>query len=171
MLVSNMIYANIKSRVLNFAPCRVNPPTGSSNLRILLHHVHSFLDGLWLEIYISVQRQTECPSGSILLLVLSEVCSVSYLVSQEVVHVHDLRPALLMTDLLLVLQMANNLGFVWKSPGQTTTVGGADLLRGLHLVLAVPLLAVVVHGVDQVNHVVIDTVLALQTYYENEINK
>ena len=73
-----------------------------------------------------------------------------------------------MTDLLLVLQMADNLGFVWKSPGQTTTIGGADLRRGLHLVLAVPLLAVVVHGVDQVNHVVIHTVLALQTKYETE---
>ena len=158
-----MIYANIKSRVLNFAPCRVNPPTGSSNLRILLHHVHGFLNGLRLEVHISVQRQAECPPGSVLLLILGEVSSVRYLVAQEVVHVHDLRPALLMTDLLLVLQMADNLGFVRKSPGQSTSVGGADLLWGLHLVLAVPLPAVVVHGVDQVNHVVIDAVLGLQT--------
>ena len=146
---------------MNSAPCRMNPPTSSSNLRVLLHHIHSFLNCLRLEIHIPVQRQAECPPGAVLLLVLREVRPVSYLVAEEVVHVHDLGPALLMTDLLFVLQVADDLGFVWQRPGQTTSIGCADLLRRFHLVLAVPLLAVLIHGVDQVHHVVIDTVLGL----------
>ena len=59
--------------------------------------------------------------------------------------------------------MTDDLGFVGQSPGQSTTVGSADLLRRLHLVLTVPLLPVLVHSLDQVNHVVIHTVLGLQT--------
>ena len=68
-----------------------------------------------------------------------------------------------MTDLLFVLQMTDDLGFVGQSPGQPTSVGSADLLRGLHLILAIPLLPVLVYSVDQVHHVVIDTVLGLKT--------
>ena len=49
--------------MVDCAPCRVNPPTGRPNVRVLLHHVHGLLDSLGLEVHVAVQRQTEGPPG------------------------------------------------------------------------------------------------------------
>lgn len=42
--------------------------------------------------------------------------------SQEVVHVHDLRPSLPVSDLHLVFEVGNHLGFSRKCPNETSSV-------------------------------------------------
>ena len=105
----------------------MDPATGRSNLGVLLHHVHGLLHRLRLEVHctdggrddigseiftVSIEGKAEGPPCPELLLLLGEVGSLGYLVTEEVVHVHDLGPSLLVTNLLLVLQVTDDLGLV-----------------------------------------------------------
>ena len=57
-------------------------------------------------------------------------------------HVHALAPALLVPDLVLVLEMADNLGAAGHRPDEATAVRGRVLLRVRHGVLVlVPLVS------------------------------
>lgn len=43
--------------------------------------------------------------------------------SKEIVHVHDLAPALSVTDFTLILQVSNHFCFAGQRPNETTAVG------------------------------------------------
>ena len=75
-----------------------------------------------MEIHIPIQGQQEsvlCPD---LFLLLRQVMVVLQHVAQEVVHVHALGPALLVPDLGLVLQMADDLRLAGQSPDKAAAV-------------------------------------------------
>ena len=72
------------------------------------------------------------------------------LVPEEVVHVHDLRPPLLVPDLVLVLQVADDRRLARQHPHQPTAVRRRVLVgRGdLHVAVTVPLLALMKNDED-----------------------
>jgi len=53
-------------------------------------------------------------------------------VAQQIVHVHNLGPPLLVSDLVLVLEVSHHLGAAWQDPHQTASVGSFDFQRGLN---------------------------------------
>ena len=66
--------------------------------------------------------------------------------TQKVVHVHALAPALLVPDLVLVLEVANDLRSSGQYPDQPSSVRRriSNRMRNLHVPAAVPLLALLV---------------------------
>jgi hypothetical protein len=67
--------------------------------------------------------------------------------TQKVVHVHALAPPLLVSDLVLVLEVADDLRPARQYPDQPSTVRGrvSNRMRDLHVPAAVPFLALLVN--------------------------
>ena len=72
--------------------------------------------------------------------------------TQEVVHVHALAPTLLVPDLVLVLEVADDLRLAGQRPDESAAVWRREPRRerDLHVAAAVPLLALLVHLRHQV---------------------
>ena len=61
--------------------------------------------------------------------------------SKEVVHVHDLAPSLLVSDLVLVFQVAYDFCVARKFPDESATIGGCISDGGghFHVPLSIPI--------------------------------
>ena len=110
----------------------MNPPTGSAHALVLLHQINQPGDGLWLEINVSVQGEQVGVLGHDLLPLVGDG-QLHELEAEEIVHVHALGPALLVSDDALVLEVAHDLGLSREGPHQAAAVWSWVLLWWTHL--------------------------------------
>ena len=99
---------------------------------VLLHEVDESDDGLGLEVNVPVQGQQVGVLRDDLLALVRDG-QLHQLEAQQVVHVHALRPALLVTDLGLVLEVADDLGLPRQGPHQAAAIGGWVSLGSFNL--------------------------------------
>ena len=106
----------------------VDSTTSRSEVPVLLHQVDQQVDGRGLEVDVSVQGEDVGVLGQHFLAIHGNG-QLHKTMSKQVVHVHALRPALLVPDLRLVLQVDEHLGLAWQDVEQPAAVRGRDFLR------------------------------------------
>ena len=138
------------------AACWMNPTTGRPHPLVLLQHVNQADGRLRLEVNVPVQGEQVGVLCHHLLPLVADG-QLHQLVAEQVVHVHDLRPPLLVSNLVLVLQVADNPGLARQSPDQPAAVRCWESLWRLHLHhLSVVIGGRRIHDVDQLANERID---------------
>merc|ERR1719474_627739 len=107
----------------------MNTTTRSSNIIVLLHQVDKGGNSCRLEVDVPIKGEEVSVLGTHLLPFAANWL-FRKLESQQVVHVHDLGPTLLVSNLGLVLQVDDHLGLARKSVDQPSTIGRGHLLWG-----------------------------------------
>ena len=105
----------------------MNAATGGSEVPVLLHQVDEQADRGRLEIDVTVKRQDVGVLGKHFLAVDGNR-QLHKTVSKQVVHVHALRPAFLVPDLCLVLQVHKHLCLSGQDVEQSAAVRSGDFL-------------------------------------------
>lgn len=106
----------------------MNTTASSTQVLIFLHQIHQQCDSTWIEIDISVQSE-QIGVLRHYVLAINRDRQFHQPVSEQVVHVHDLRPTLTMSNTILVLEMGNQFCLSRQGPNQTTSVRRWILLR------------------------------------------
>ena len=106
----------------------MDAPAGGTEVLVLLHQIHEEGDGGRLEVDVAVQGEQVGVLGEHGLPVHGDG-ELHEPVAEEVVHVHALRPALLVPDEALVLEVDDHLGLAGEGVDEAAAVGGGDLLR------------------------------------------
>ena len=105
----------------------VDAPACRAQVLVLLHQVDEQADGRRLEVDVAVQGEDVCVLGKDLLAVDADG-ELHEPVAEKVVHVHALRPSLLVPDLGLVLEMDEHLGLAGERVDQTASIGSGHFL-------------------------------------------
>ena len=105
----------------------VNATACRSQVLVLLHEIHQQCDSRWLEVDVSVKGEQVRVLRQDLLAVHRNG-QLHELVTQQVVHVHALGPALLVPNQRLVLHVDNHLGLAGQRVDQTAAIGRWHLL-------------------------------------------
>ena len=143
------------------AACWMDPATGSPHPLVLLQHVNQADGRLWLEVNVPIQGEQVGVLRHHLLPLVADG-QLHQLVAEQVVHVHDLRPPLLVPNLVLVLEVANNPGLPRQHPDQPAAVRRWESLWRFHLHhLSVVIGGRRVHDVNQLTNKGIDNLTIL----------
>ena len=105
----------------------MDAPAGRAQVLVLLHEVDEEADCVGLEVDVAVEGEQETVlrhDG----LSLDRDGQLHEAVAEEVVHVHALRPSLLVPDPRLVLEVHVHLGLARQRVDQAAAVGGGHLL-------------------------------------------